>query len=475
VNHRSTSLRRRFLVLAALAVIAIGSALLMIGQLFARSDGARESAALQTAEAMATALAHEASTDGAGADDAGLRRFATSVVAAQVDAHGGYCVHGALISAAGPGPRREVVPLELPPAQRDQIARACGAAGAETATDRIVHPHDVVVLAVRGYAGGAAWGVVRVSTHPDEPFLPWPLLVMAAATMALVLLTIEAVVAVRRGVVDLEVSLHRLRGDLRAELPVPRPAELARIGHGMHAMALRLAEARERERRLERDLGHEQRLAGLGRVAAGIAHEVRNPLAVLKLKLEAMDRQRDDERGRRDIAECLQEVARIDQTVGAMLLVARRAPMDRSPVDVGALVEERAAAARPLADERSVDLRREGEATVASSRTTLTRVLDNLLRNAIEASPPGGLVAVRIEQRAGDVTIDVADDGPGVPAGRTEELFEPFFTTKPEGTGLGLWLSRSLVEVGGGKLEYRRVEPRSHFTVTLTNEPQEAT
>jgi signal transduction histidine kinase len=91
-----------------------------------------------------------------------------------------------------------------------------------------------------------------------------------------------------------------------------RRAFAHRAGPACDGFAAR--DARERELRLQRDLGHEKRLAGLGRIAAGVAHEVRNPLAVLKLKLEAMGRHRADERGRQDISVCLQEVARIDRT-----------------------------------------------------------------------------------------------------------------------------------------------------------------
>jgi len=446
-----------------------------ITQIFSRSDSARESVAQQAADAMASALAREAVANGADADDTSLRRLAAGVVAAQIDGHAGYCVRGTTLSVAGPGPRGEPRPPELPADQQDRVSHACRLAVSGTTADRIVHPHDVVVLTATGFGWGVAWGLVRVPTHPEEPSLPWPLLWMAAATVALVLVTAEAVIAIGRGTLDLEAGLSRLQEDLRAELPVPRPAELSRIAQGLREMAARLADARDRERRLERELGHEQRLAGLGRVAAGVAHEVRNPLTVLKLKLEAMDRKRPDgDRGRHDIAECLQEVARIDQTVGAMLLVARKAPMDQTPVNVGELVAERTHVARPLAAERGVELRSEGEATIRCSGTTLTRVIDNLLRNAIEASAPGGLVLVRIEERSRRVTIDVADGGPGVAADRTEELFEPFFTTKPEGTGLGLWLSRSLLEIDGGRLAYNRVAGRSHFTVTLTNEHAEA-
>lgn len=100
---------------------------------------------------------------------------------------------------------------------------------------------------------------------------------MALATLALAALTVEAIVALHRGATDLELSLFLLRDDLRSELPVPGPKELGRIADGLRSMALRLADAHDCELALERDLSHEQRLAGLGRVTAGVAHEIPQP------------------------------------------------------------------------------------------------------------------------------------------------------------------------------------------------------
>src|SRR5262249_8206892 len=152
--------------------------------------------------------------------------------------------------AASPGPRGEPRRPELPPDQRDFVASVCGSATTgEVSRQRLPHPHDVVVISAKRINPSlAAWALVRVPAHPeDEPQLPIGLGVMALATLALAALTVEAIVALRRGAADLEVGLFRLQDDLRSELPVPRPKELGRIADGLRSMAQRLADAHDRE------------------------------------------------------------------------------------------------------------------------------------------------------------------------------------------------------------------------------------
>jgi signal transduction histidine kinase len=462
------SLRQRFVLLALVATLAIGAAVVSIAQLFARSDTAREQAARATADGMVSALGSRAVA--AQVDPTALRAIASEIAAPQVDANAGFCSGQMVIAAAGPGPHHEPRHPELPPDQRDFVSTQCAAATAGAVRrGRLAHPHDVIVVsATRLTPELAAWGLVRVPTHPEEgPELPLGLGVMALATLALGILTAEATIALGRGTAALELALFRLRDDLRSELPVPRPKELAKIAEGLRSMALRLADAHDRELALQRDLSHEQRLAGLGRVTAGVAHEIRNPLAAIKLKLDGLLGRSLDERTHADARVCLAEVARLDEIIGAMLLVARKTPARPELLSFGEVTDERVGLLRELAEKRHVKLSREGEAKAVANRVTLTRALDNLLRNAIEASPEGGRVRVRLAAGDGKATLEVVDEGPGVPPERLAELFEPFFTTKPEGTGLGLWLSRSLLEIDSGSLAYGRKDDHTLFSVTL--------
>jgi signal transduction histidine kinase len=223
-------------------------------------------------------------------------------------------------------------------------------------------------------------------------------------------------------------------------------------------MATHLADARDHERSLEITLAREQRLAALGRVVAGVAHEVRNPLAGMKLRLDLLERSGGlNPAAREDITACQGEVTRLNRLVESLLRVSRPRTPVHDQIDLSALADERIAEARARADEAGVGLRRMGSASVVTDRDVLAGALDNLLRNAIDASPRGGAVQVRIEAAASEVTLDVVDQGPGIPEARRGELFEPFFTTKAEGTGLGLWLSRLLLEAKGASLGYERM------------------
>jgi signal transduction histidine kinase len=97
----------------------------------------------------------------------------------------------------------------------------------------------------------------------------------------------------------------------------------------------------------------------------------------------------------------------------------------------------------------------------------LARAVDNVLRNAVEASPPGETVEATVDVEAGAVRVRITDRGPGVPDGRAGEIFEPFFTTKPDGTGLGLAISQAIARAHGGDLTYARGPGVTRLELTL--------
>jgi signal transduction histidine kinase len=341
--------------------------------------------------------------------------------------------------------------------------------------------HNVLVTAVQGVGGTqAAWSLVRLDRPRSPAGLVVPIIAAALFVTALMVIAADALTAFNRGASQLVRSLQRLEVDLEAQVERPDTRELASIAERIEAMARKLLVARQRERALEHQLGTQQRLVGLGRVVAGVAHEVRNPLTVLKLRLETMARRRLDERSHGDVETCLGEIARLDRVVGSLLMVARKAPhaagnSSLESLGLGQLVDARLQGAEASAGPRGLTLRRRGDARAVTSSDDLTRVLDNLVRNAVEASPDGGEVRVEIEE--GDrerVRVAVIDRGPGVPEARVAELFEPFFTLKADGTGLGLFVSRALVEARGGTLVHERADGETRFIIHLPKTPPHA-
>jgi signal transduction histidine kinase len=407
-----------------------------------------------------------------------LQQMASPVVRAVPWSAGGYCVRGGSIQAvAGKLFRGEAGRHQLPPDVRDMVLRLCAKARAGVlASDHVDSPRGVdwISAAAVGDHGGA-WFLSRVRNRgtdggPEGPAWPVYIVLLAVAVVVLAVITIDAMMALRGGADELQGALVKLQDDLRAPVPRPRAQELGEIAAGLSKMASHLADARDRERDLSAAVARGQRLAALGRVVAGVAHEVRNPLAGMKIRLDLLLRSGGvGGPAREDVEVCLGEIARLNRLVESLLVASRAKTLAQEHIDLAALADERIARAAPVAAKAGVRLVRRGEGTAVSDPDALAGAVDNLLRNAVEASPQGGEVAVYVgAAHDGTIVLDVEDAGPGIPEARRAELFEPFFTTKPEGTGLGLWISRLLLEAKGASLRYDRLGDRTRMRIAFT-------
>jgi PAS domain S-box-containing protein len=258
------------------------------------------------------------------------------------------------------------------------------------------------------------------------------------------------------------------------EIPVEVSLNVVSSRDGNIVIAF-ISDVRER-RAMERESRRIETLNALGAVAAGIAHELNNPLAVISARIELMLVSNDElpPEMRADLLVLQSNVERASRISRNMLSLARQRPAVRQPFDVNAAVDEAMLLAGAESSSAKSRVRFETNLdrslpNVFGDVTALQQVLINLLMNARDA----GAACVRIESAnstdsRGRLQLTVSDDGGGIDADRIGKVFEPFFTTKAGGTGLGLWLSQRIVEDLGGTITVQSEAAKgTKFIVTL--------
>jgi signal transduction histidine kinase len=220
------------------------------------------------------------------------------------------------------------------------------------------------------------------------------------------------------------------------------------------ALAALVMRANTAQLALERRLSGAENLAAMGRMTATLAHEIKNPLAIIRGSARRLGKL--DGEAQRMADSMVEEVDRLSSTVNRYLQFARGgAPETGGRDDAAATLASTLDLLEGEFRAHACTLERDGTftgLTVPLDAASLKQVWLNLLQNALEAAPPGGHVRVSCRSLGGRVEVRVADDGPGIPAEVLARLGEPFFTTRAQGTGLGLYLSRQLIQGAGGSL-----------------------
>jgi nitrogen fixation/metabolism regulation signal transduction histidine kinase len=242
------------------------------------------------------------------------------------------------------------------------------------------------------------------------------------------------------------------QGQLDAQVEVTASGEVGDLVATFNRMTFELRETTER-------LVTSERIAAWQEVARRLAHEIKNPLTPIKMSLETLvDAQRSAHPRfpslfQESAGAVLEEVERLRRIVDEFSRFARLPKPQLGPLDLGELAGQVLtlfASPRPGVQIRS-DL--QGALPIDGDRDQLTQVLVNLVKNAEEAMPGGGQLAVRAFARNGHAVLEVADSGPGIRPEDRKRIFEPYFTTKAGGTGLGLAIAARIAQEHGGQLE----------------------
>ncbi|MGO9433119.1 MAG: PAS domain S-box protein [Terracidiphilus sp.] len=242
----------------------------------------------------------------------------------------------------------------------------------------------------------------------------------------------------------------------------------------------RSEQERERLRHLEAELAHIDRINILGELVASISHELNQPIAasIMNASLALQWLERDPP----DLAQARQRTATIiemgelaSEIIDRLRSLYKKEPSKREPLTINDVIAEMVGLLRPQATRHAVSVRADladSLPIVVGDRVQIQQVLMNLMLNGIEAmSDTGGVLTIRSRLREdGQIEISVNDTGPGLPAGKADQIFDAFFTTKPQGSGMGLAISKTIVESHGGSLWANGNDGRGatfHFTVPV--------
>lgn len=270
--------------------------------------------------------------------------------------------------------------------------------------------------------------------------------------------------SMRQQLVQLSVPIQSAAGSLDnvvGPLQVSASGNIDDLEDSLHDLAARVASVVERLQAAEHETLRQDQMAALGQLAAGLAHELRNPLTAIKTLVEAArdagpQARLDD----RDLAVLEEEISRLDGTLQSFLDFARPPALHKCTLDLRDVIEKTAQLVQARADRQSIRLEThfpERPVRVTADSGQLRQVLLNLLLNAFDSVQSSGIVSVEVEPDDGEALVHVRDNGPGIPESVRGRLFEPFVSSKPSGTGLGLTICRRIVENHGGQISAENV------------------
>jgi nitrogen fixation/metabolism regulation signal transduction histidine kinase len=262
-------------------------------------------------------------------------------------------------------------------------------------------------------------------------------------------------------------------GDLDFQVQVERRDEVGQLAGTFNEMIAGLKSKRE----LEEKLNNAERQAAIGRLTQAVAHEIRNPLNVINLSIDhVVTKYAPKDEARREqltrvLSSVRDEVARLKRLVNDLLNYGRPTRMAVENIDIRALMAETIALIRPQAEDQGVEVTLEDEKSpveVLGDRERLKSCFSNIAINALQAMPGGGHFSARVARLDGGVEVTMSDTGAGISEEALGKIFEPYFSTKQAGFGLGLAVTKAIVDEHRGSIEVKsRLNEGTTFTVKL--------
>ena len=409
-------------------------------------------------------------------EEQSLAQVTASVLADDTGIEGGFfrpsdqrLVGYAFPTHEGPGDPRTLPARETP----DIVSLASAAFTTKNVQQDQFHgPHDVVlfiavpVCETQGCAGGpvgAAWLMYRIpGVESDRKrALLWSAFGFGTVASITVIFAFFVLRQVGQGTDAVLNRLTWMESDLEEQ---PRPAnvglaEFHRVLDGLDRLGAALRSQIERERELQGRVRQNERLAAIGQLAAGVAHELRNPLATIRLRAQMVQRKTQEEVTAQSNRVILAEVDRLDAIIERLLDFSRPIHLNMTSSDVSLLCTS--AVERWQARHSRIDIRYSGPEQLRASVDSLRfeQILDNLIENAVlqheDRQTTGPKIRVDCSEHEGVISLSVSDNAGGFSPAALKDAAQPFFTTRAKGTGLGLAITQEIVQALQGSLSIR--------------------
>jgi signal transduction histidine kinase len=400
--------------------------------------------------------------------DQELKSVSYEVLRSYPDVEGGFLLNDAVIGHSFPTYTEPGSTLRQPPLEHQEVLSALveSRRTGRIATRLAQEQKDIVLVAVLAHPGTplAAWSLRRVFNFSDSSELHKRVVLVSVMLVALLAVgvVLKLSFSLQQGFAMVQAGLDRLRTDLNYRLP-DQDHELRSVVRAVNAMA-------ESRQKLEAALRREDRLRVMGRVVAGIAHEIRNPLNSIRLTIRVLARRLHSQpEATESVQLVIGEIDRLDALLKSLLAFRPDEPPKIRQQPLQPILERTLALVKPHASEREVAIHVQGavESKAAVDSDFLQQALINLLLNAIDASGRAGSVEVILQPANSHLEILIEDSGPGLTPEQQDRLFEAFYTTKPGGTGLGLAVTKTLLDNMGAGIEYFNGTNGARFRVVL--------